>query len=159
MEENNKKYEIERKFLVVSDDYRHIASLHMEISQGYLTKDPHRTVRVRRKGDKGFITVKGFTTGITREEYEYEVPLADAVSMLELCLPVVIEKTRWIVPYEGHIWEVDEFHGALEGLTVAEIELASDNTPFERPAFIGKEVSGDPRYYNSSLSKGGLPED
>lgn len=148
----DKKFEIERKFLVKSDDYKHIAESSVEIAQGYLNRDPHRTVRVRRKGDKGYLTVKGMTTGIRREEYEYEIPLTDAINMMQLALPEVVEKTRWHVIYAGHLWEVDEFHGRLQGLTLAEVELPSENTPVDLPPFIGEDVSNDPRYFNSNLS-------
>lgn len=148
----DKKFEIERKYLVVSDEFKSMSESHVEISQGYLNRDPQRTVRVRRKGDRGFLTVKGLTTGIRREEYEYEIPITDALNMLELCLPSVVNKTRWHVPYAGHLWEVDEFHGNLQGLILAEVEIPSEDTGVELPPFIGEDVSNEPRYFNSNLS-------
>lgn len=153
MKYTNKKFEIERKFLVISEEYKKSACSHYEISQGYLNRDPHRTVRIRKKDDKGYITIKGFTTGIRREEYEYEIPAADADNILALCLSTVISKTRWIVIHRGHKWEVDEFHGALEGLVLAEIELVSEGDAIAIPPFIGREVSDDPRFFNSALSE------
>lgn len=149
----DKKFEIERKFLVVDDSFKNMAESHVEISQGYLNREPERTVRVRRKGEKGFLTIKGITTGIRREEYEYEIPLTDAENMLEMCLPSVVSKTRWHVPYAGHLWEVDEFHGHLQGLILAEVELPSEDTPIALPPFVGEDVSADPRYFNSVLSE------
>lgn len=146
--------EIERKFLVVGDSYKALATRSDEIAQGYLSTDSDRTVRVRIKGGKAFLTVKTRNQGITRNEWEYEIPLADAREMLECC-GTVLRKTRYYVPAgEGLTWEVDEFHNPHPGLTVAEIELPSEDTPFAIPSFIGKEVSGDPAYYNSSLAKG-----
>lgn len=145
--------EIERKYLVDSSAYRQMASHHAVICQGYLNRDPNKTVRVRILDDKGFITVKGITRDAVREEYEYAIPLEDARAMMALCGGDILEKTRWYVPFGGMTWEVDEFHGALEGLTVAEIELpAADAVIGELPPFVGLEVTGDPRYYNSSLT-------
>ena len=148
--------EIERKFLVVSDSYKPLAVRCYEISQGYLSSDPQATVRVRIKGDRGFLTVKGITVGAERDEWEYEIPVDDARQMLALCGTRVLSKTRWIIPAEVEgsddaAWEVDQFHGALEGLTVAEIELPSADLNVSLPTFIGSEVTGDVRYYNSSL--------
>ena len=122
----------------------------MRIAQGYLSTVPERTVRVRIKGEKGYLTVKWRNAGIRRAEYEYEIPLADAEAMLELCEQPLIEK-RYLVPCEGYTWEVDVFAGANEGLIVAEIELPAEDTPFEKPAWLGAEVSGDARYYNANL--------
>lgn len=143
--------EIERKFLVKNDGYKQMASNSIFISQGYLSRDPQRTVRIRIRDDKGFITVKGITKGAVREEYEYEIPADDARDMLKLCDGHIVEKRRWYVNFEGHLWEVDEFAGSLAPLTVAEIELPSADTSFGRPPFIGREVTGDPHYYNSNL--------
>ena len=146
--------EIERKFLVVGDSYKALATMSDEIAQGYLSTEPDRTVRVRIKGGKAFVTVKTRNQGITRNEWEYEIPVADACEMLGCC-GTVLRKTRHYVPAgEGLTWEVDEFHNPQPGLTVAEIELPSEDTPFAIPSFIGKEVSGAPAYYNSSLAKG-----
>lgn len=150
----DKKFEIERKFLVINDTFKEMSESHVEIEQGYLNRDPERTVRVRRKGDKAFLTVKGLTTGIRREEYEYEIPMTDAQNMLEICLPSVVRKTRWHVLYAGHMWEVDEFHGHLQGLILAEVELPSEDTQVTLPSFVGEDVSSDPRYFNSVLSQG-----
>ena len=144
--------EIEHKYLVEGDSYKGIASRSLYIVQGYLCREPERTVRVRTKGEKGYITVKGITTGCVREEFEYEVPVNDAREMLRLCVPPLLEKTRWIVPFDGFEWEVDEFHGSLSGLVTAEIELPSSDTPYSEPAFLGRDVTGDPRYSNSNLS-------
>lgn len=143
--------EIERKFLVVGDAYREAAVRILHIEQGYLSRDPERTVRVRVRDDKGFLTVKGVTDGATREEYEYEVPVDDARRMLRLALPGVIAKTRYIVDYAGHRWEIDEFHGDRAPLVVAEIELESEDAEFNLPPYIGEEVTGNPRYYNSNM--------
>lgn len=141
--------EIERKFLV-KEGWRPQAN-GVRIAQGYLSTVPERTVRVRIKGEKGYLTVKGRNAGIRRAEYEYEIPLADAEAMLALCEQPLIEKRRYLVPYEGYTWEVDVFAGANEGLVVAEIELPAEDAAFAKPDWAGAEVSGDARYYNSSL--------
>lgn len=143
--------EIERKFLVIDDSYKSMAIQSYEISQGYLSRNPERVVRVRIKGENGFLTIKGKTFGFERLEFEYEIPVADARQMMSLCEGRVVEKRRWIVEYEGKIWEVDEFAGELSPMVVAEIELQSATEQFAVPSFIGKEVTGDPRYYNSNL--------
>lgn len=143
--------EIEKKFLVSDSSFKELSEMHENIVQGYLCKEPQRTVRVRLKGDRGFITIKGITEGCVRREYEYPIPCKDAKELLELCHRPLLEKTRWYVRYEGHLWEIDEFHGAQEGLIVAEIELPSVDTPFSLPSFVSEEVTGDPRYYNSNL--------
>ncbi|MDE6548117.1 MAG: CYTH domain-containing protein [Muribaculaceae bacterium] len=143
--------EIEHKYLVKNDGFRKLASSSCRISQGYLCREPERTVRVRIKGEKGFITVKGKNDGATRMEFEYEVGVGDALEMLRMCVPPVLEKTRYLVPFEGHVWEVDEFHGALEGLVTAEIELSSEEESYARPPFLGEDVTGNPAYYNSNL--------
>lgn len=143
--------EIERKFLVVGDAWRSLAEGVM-IRQGYLNSDKLRTVRIRTVGDVAFMTVKGPTVGITRLEFEYPIPYDDCLAMLEHLAEVpVIEKKRYKIPMGNFIWEVDEFFGVNAGLIVAEIELPSEDTPFEKPDWIGEEVSGDPRYFNSSL--------
>lgn len=143
--------EIERKFLV-KDGWQPTAA-GTRIAQGYLSAVPERTVRVRVRGGRGYLTVKGKNTGISRAEFEYEVPLADAEAMLQLCAQPLIEKTRYLVPQGELCWEVDVFAGANTGLIVAEIELPTPDTPFARPAWLGAEVSADPRYYNSSLQR------
>ena len=143
--------EIERKFLVTGDAYRRLAP-GVCIRQGYLNADPDRTVRVRIAGEKAAIAVKGRNAGITRLEFEYEIPKPDAELMLErIAVRPIIEKVRYRVPYAGRIWEVDEFFGANAGLVVAEVELAREDEPFEKPGWVGAEVSDDPRYYNSNL--------
>lgn len=144
--------EIERKFLVCDDSYREAASGAVEMSQAYLSTAIDATVRVRIAGDRGFLTVKGRNDGTVRDEWEYEVPADDARQMIDRCAQSpVISKTR----YRAGRWEIDEFHGCLEGLTVAEIELSDPDEHVDLPPFIGKEVTGDPRYYNSSLAKTG----
>lgn len=148
--------EIERKFLVTDERYRDMAVRKYEIRQCYLSDRPEASVRLRVKGGEAFITFKGLTSGAVRDEWEYPIPVNDACEMAErLAGGWSIDKTRLIVEYEGHTWEVDEFHGRHEGLVVAEIELASADTPFAIPPFIGMEVTGDPRYYNSVLSRSG----
>lgn len=143
--------EIEHKYLVKNDSYKSQSSAKSHILQGYLCREPERTVRVRVRDDKGFLTVKGKNSGASRLEFEYEIPLRDAVGLLELCIPPVLDKTRYIVPYCDHIWEVDEFHGDREGLVTAEIELKSESESYTLPDFVGADVTGDPRYYNSNL--------
>ena len=146
--------EIERKFLV-NGDFKAEAYLSTRIVQGYLSSVPGRIVRVRVKGDKGYITIKGQTndTGVSRFEWEKEIPMDEALSLLELAEPGIIDKTRSLVKNTDgqHVWEVDEFHGDNEGLIMAEIELAAEDEPFDKPDWIGKEVTGDLRYYNSML--------
>ncbi len=146
--------EIEHKFLV-SGPYKHLATDISHIVQGYLNDDPERTVRIRIRDDEAFITIKGPSSsdGLSRLEWEQPIPLDQARQLLALCLPGTIDKHRHIVPYEGHRWEVDEFHGHLEGLTLAELEVPSADTEFAIPPFLGPEVTGDPRYYNSQLRK------
>lgn len=148
--------EIERKFLV-RDDSWHDGSPGVRIAQGYLTMDPDRTVRVRLAGDKAWLTIKGRTFGITRAEFEYHIPPDDARDLLEMCLPSVIDKTRHRIEFGGHVWEVDVFHGANEGLVIAEVELADENVSPELPPWVGLEVSDDPRYYNANLASRPLP--
>ncbi|GEP46103.1 CYTH domain-containing protein [Brevifollis gellanilyticus] len=143
--------EIERKFLVTHDAWREGASAR-RIAQGYLSRDPDRVVRVRLIGDQAFVTIKGRRSGISRAEFEYPVPVIDAEELLKLCLPSVIDKTRHEIEIAGFLWEIDEFHGSNAGLIVAEIELPAEDTPFERPSWLGEEVSSDSRYTNSYLS-------
>ena len=146
--------EIERKFLV-NDDFRHFSTAETRIVQGYLSSVPERTVRIRIKGDKGFITIKGIgnVSGATRYEWEREIPVSDAKELLSLCEPGVIDKTRFLVKHGEHTFEIDEFYGENEGLTVAEIELDSEGEEFDRPVWLGTEVTGDIKYYNSMLMK------
>ncbi len=145
--------EIERKFLVQSDEWKKLAK-GTTYRQGYLNSMKERTVRVRTIDDKGYLTIKGMTVGATRAEYEYEIPGKEADEMLtNLCEKPLIEKRRYKIPQGNLTWEVDEFLGDNEGLTVAEIELPSEDTAFDKPAWIGKEVTGDPKYFNSNLTK------
>lgn len=146
--------EIERKFLVKGDFKSH-ATRSARIIQGYLSSVPERTVRVRVKGDKGFITVKGIgnASGVSRYEWEMEIPRSEAEELLAICEPGVIDKTRFLVESGPHTFEVDEFYGANEGLVVAEIELSAETEEFERPDWLGEEVRGDVRYLNSVLVK------
>lgn len=146
--------EIERKFLVTDDSFKRIAIGCGRIEQGYLSRTPEATVRVRIKGEVAFMTVKGRNRGAVRDEWEYPIPVADAREMLDILPGGAIDKTRWIVPWEGHTWEVDEFHGALAPLIVAEVELADEKEPVTLPPFVGREVTGDVRYYNSNLAAG-----
>ncbi len=144
--------EIERKYLVTDNIYRSMACSCRHIIQAYLNRDPRSTVRVRIADRKAFITIKGKNDGAVRDEWEYSIPVDDAEAMIRKCADGrIIEKTRYIVPFEGFTWEVDEFEGDLAGLTVAEIELPDVTTTFKLPPFTGEEVTGDPRYYNSSL--------
>ena len=142
--------EIERKFLVQGDAWR--SGEAQRLSQGYLNRDPQRTVRIRLAGERAFLTVKGATAGASRAEFEYAVPLADAEQMLALCDGPLVEKTRYTWVHAGMTWEVDEFHGANAGLVVAEIELQSEGQAFERPDWLGREVTDDVRYFNSHLA-------
>ena len=142
--------EIERKFLVQGTQWRNGTGT--KIKQGYLNRDKARTVRVRVRADHAFLTVKGLTQGASRAEFEYEVPLADAEELLKLSDGPIIEKTRYVVVHEGSKWEVDEFEGDNSGLVVAEIELQSQDEQFSRPQWLGREVTDDNRYYNSSLA-------
>ena len=144
--------EIERKFLV-AEGFKPSATIFFRISQGYLNSSPERTVRVRIKGDKGFLTIKGLSSenGVSRYEWEKEIPVSEAADLLRLCEPGIIDKTRYIIEADGHTFEVDEFHGDNEGLILAEIELSSEDEAFTKPSWLGKEVTGDARYYNSML--------
>ncbi len=144
--------EIERKFLVKGDFPRENG---VRIIQGYLSSVPERTVRVRVKGDKGYLTVKGIgnESGASRFEWEIEIPKEDALSLLKICEPGVIDKTRYHVKVGNHTFEVDEFYGDNEGLVIAEVELKDENEEFEKPEWLGEEITGDVRYYNSMLMK------
>lgn len=148
--------EVERKFLVVGD-FKPLAISSTRICQGYVASGNGRTVRIRIRDDKGYLTIKGPSdkAGLARFEWEKEITLAEAEALMTICEPGVIEKTRWLVPSSDgrHTWEVDEFWGDNEGLVMAEIELESENDTFEKPDFIGKEVTGDRRYYNSHMRR------
>ncbi len=146
--------EIERKFLV-KGEFKELATKATRITQGYLSSVPERTVRVRVKGEKGFITIKGIgsDSGASRFEWEKEIPVAEVNDLLKICEPGVIDKTRFLVPVGEHTYEVDEFYGDNEGLTVAEVELAAEDEAFVKPEWLGEEVTGDVRYYNSMLMK------
>jgi adenylate cyclase len=143
--------EIERKFLVRSDAWRD-GPPGVRICQGYLSRDPGRTVRVRLAGEKGFLTIKGASSGISRQEFEYEIPADEARALLDLCLPPLLDKVRHERWHDGHCWEVDEFLGDNAGLVVAEIELADADRGFAKPDWLGREVSDDPRYFNARLA-------
>ncbi|WP_405378308.1 CYTH domain-containing protein [Nonlabens sp. Asnod3-A02] len=146
--------EIERKFLLKNTDFLK-EKTGKRITQGYLTTDKERTVRVRIKGEKAFLTIKGKSndSGLSRYEWEKEIDLEEAQQLLLLCLPGVIDKTRYEIPIETHTWEIDIFHGENNGLTLAEIELQSETESFSKPEWIDKEVTGDKRYYNSYISE------
>lgn len=147
--------EIERKFLVKNDSYKTDAFSEKRIVQGFLNTHPERTVRVRIKGEKGFLTIKGKSNkaGTIRFEWEKEITTAEAEALLKLCEAGVIEKIRYEVKAKKHIFEIDEFSGSNKGLTVAEIELSSENETFIKPNWLGEEVTGQIKYYNSQLSK------
>ena len=145
--------EIERKFLVIGRDWKKITA-GIEYRQGYLSTVKERTVRVRTIGNTGYLTIKGITVGASRLEYEYEISVSDANEMLdELCERPLIEKKRYKIEIDNFVWEVDEFFGENDGLIVAEIELEDENQSFEKPDWIGEEVTGDPKYFNSNLIK------
>lgn len=151
---NDMPQEIERKFLVTGD-YKTQAHARRRILQGYISSARGRTVRVRICDGRGYLTIKGASSasGASRYEWEKEIPLHEAEELMKLCEPGVIDKTRYLVSCGTHTFEVDEFYGDNEGLTLAEVELASEDEPFEKPHFIGQEVTGDVRYYNSQLMK------
>lgn len=142
--------EIERKFLVAGASWRQSDSV--RLSQCYLNRDKHRTVRIRIAGDKAFLTIKSVTQGATRAEFEYDIPIADARQMLRFSDGPIIEKNRHTVMHDGFKWEVDEFLGDNSGLIMAEIELTSEDQPFSRPPWLGREVTHDSRFYNSNLA-------
>ena len=147
--------EIERKFLVKNNDFKSKSYAQKSIKQGYLNSDKNRTVRVRIADQKAFMTIKGKSnaTGTTRFEWEKEIDKTEAESLLLLCEPSIIDKTRYLVKVGNHTFEVDEFYGDNQGLTVAEVELNSETETFTKPSWLGKEVTGDVKYYNSSISK------
>lgn len=142
--------EIERKFLVSGDSYKSVATVGRRIRQGYICRGGGRTVRVRQRDDKAFLTIKGPSAdgGLSRYEFETEIAPEDAAELFKLCEPGIVDKTRWIV---GR-WEIDEFHGPLAPLVLAEIELAAPDEPFDLPPFIGEEVTGQKQYYNTFLA-------
>ena len=146
--------EIERKFLVAGD-FRQEATDSFRLVQGYISTDPDRTVRVRIKGNQGFLTIKGRSTagGLSRYEWEREIPVEEARELMALCGPGVIDKMRYLVPCAGHVFEVDEFYGSNQGLILAEIELEAEQEAFQKPSWLGEEVTGDSRYYNSMLMR------
>jgi adenylate cyclase len=146
--------EIERKFLTASEAFKKEAFAKNRIAQGYLSSVPERTVRVRIKENKGFLTIKGASNeaGLSRFEWEKEIPVEEAAALLKLCEKGVIDKTRFEVKIGNHIFEVDEFHGKNKGLIIAEVELKSETEAFEKPNWLGDEVTNDSRYYNSYLS-------
>ena len=145
--------EIERKFLGRDDSYTQLSFAHHRITQGYICSNGGRSVRIRIKEERAYITIKGpsLDGGLSRYEFEQPIPLADARQLLTLCEPGLIDKTRWLVKSGCHTFEVDEFHGDNAGLVVAEVELSTADEPFDRPPFIGTEVTGDRRYYNAQL--------
>lgn len=145
--------EIERKFLVTGSSYREGAKTQTHIIQGFLNTDPERTVRIRIRDNKGMLTVKGKSSesGLSRFEWETTIPVDEAKALLQLCRETPLEKTRYEIDIDGHLFEVDEFHGRNAGLIVAEIELESEDTEFPRPSWLSEEVTGDPKYYNSQL--------
>lgn len=147
--------EIERKFLVNSDDYKLEATSKQHIAQGYLSSVPERTVRVRIRGESGFLTIKGKSneTGTTRYEWETEIPLHEAKQLMLLCEPGAVEKLRYMVPIGEHTYEIDEFLGDNAGLVLAEIELSNESEVFSKPVWLGSEVTQDQKYYNSQLLK------
>ena len=159
-----KNMEIERKFLVLNEDYKQLAISHYSIIQGYICKEPDRTVRVRIKtlsdgSGKAYLTIKSKPNamGFSRFEWEREIMLDDAQQLIQMCLPGVIEKTRWLIPANHTtsttplVWEVDEFHGRLAGIVIAELELESEDQTFDKLSFVGEEVTGNPRYYNANM--------
>lgn len=145
--------EIERKFLVHREKWEALqkpAGNHFR--QGYLLTDPQKTIRVRQTEDKGYITIKGISVGAARQEFEYEIPHSEAAELLNQFAVAELSKIRYRIPFENHVWEVDVFSGANDGLMVAEIELTSENEKFNLPEWIAKEVTEDDRYYNSNLT-------
>ncbi len=146
--------EIERKFLVKNEQWRDSVESQARITQGYLSNNSNATVRVRIKGEKAFITIKGASQGVSRSEFEYPIPVDDAEAMLsEMPVSPVVDKVRHLVRCGPHVWELDVFHGENEGLVMAELELGSEDESFELPEWAGEEVSDDPRYYNVNLAQ------
>jgi len=146
------RMEIERKFLIKDESWRAEAGDGMACRQGYLVRDPQQTVRVRIMDGEGFLTIKGASEGLGRAEFEYNIPVSDAEELLQRC-GALIEKMRYIIPFAGMTWELDVFAGENRGLVLAEIELESEDQPFDRPAWAGEEVTADPRYYNAYLAQ------
>lgn len=147
--------EIERKFLVKDESYKEMAFKSDRIAQGYICRQGGNSTRVRVRGDKGYLTIKGpsIDGGLSRFEWEKEIPASEAWELMKLCPTPIIDKTRYLVDFEGHTFEVDEFYGDNAGLVVAEVELLTPDEEFKRPVFLGEEVTGDGKYYNSSLSR------
>ena len=147
--------EIERKFIVVNDSYKALAYRSDRIAQGYICREGGNSARVRVRGDKGYITIKGpsLDGGLSRYEWEREIPASEALELLKICHGAIIDKIRHLVRCGEHIFEVDEFFGDNEGLVIAEVELNHPDEQFEKPDFIGEEVTGDKRYYNSRLTR------
>ena len=146
--------EIERKFLVISDAFKSQATARYEIMQGYLCKEPGKTIRVRIRDTRAFLTIKSslLRDGLAKFEWEKEIELSDAKELMQICLPGVISKTRYIIPADGgRKWEVDVFHGRLDGLVLAELELGAENEAYTRPEWLGEEVTGQPQYYNANM--------
>lgn len=147
--------EIERKYLVTSDSYKQMAVARYHICQGYISREKTGTVRIRITDDKAYLTIKGKPAAghFARYEWEKEIDVQEAKELMQLCQGTIIDKTRWIVPAaeEGLKWEVDEFHGKHAGLTLAEIELTSEEQEVEKPDFVGEDVTSDPRYYNANM--------
>ncbi len=153
------KLEIERKFLVDEAIWERARFPSAEIRQGYFSRGADYSLRVRIQDEKALLTIKGKPYGITRKEFEYEIPLTDAEEMLrEFCLDRIIEKTRYFIPWKGFLWEVDQYVGTNQGLITAEIELPEEQTVFDRPDWLGREVSNDPRYSNESLATSPMPK-
>ena len=147
--------EIERKFLVNDESYKEMAFKSDRIAQGYICRQGGNSTRVRVRGDKGYLTIKGpsIDGGLSRFEWEKEIPASEAWELMKLCPTPIIDKTRYLVEFEDHVFEVDEFYGDNEGLVVAEVELSAIDEEFKKPPFLGKEVTGEGKYYNSSLSR------
>ena len=147
--------EIERKFLVNDESYKEMAFKSDRIAQGYICRQGGNSTRVRVRGDKGYLTIKGTSIdgGLSRFEWEKEIPASEAWELMKLCPTPILDKTRYLVEFEDHVFEVDEFYGDNEGLVVAEVELSAIDEEFKKPPFLGKEVTGDGKYYNSSLSR------
>ncbi len=144
-------FEIERKFLVLDDSFKSMAKARIHIRQYYISTDADKTVRVRISNSKAWLTVKSRNIGSVRHEWEYEIPLKDAEEMMAICGECGLSKTRYLVEYDGLVWEIDEFEGELAPLVVAEVELSTESQAVTLPPFVGKEVTGDKRYYNSVL--------
>ncbi len=147
--------EIERKFLILGDDYKRQSFSSSRIIQGYICRDHGRTVRVRRRGDKAYLTIKSSSEdgGLSRYEFEKEITIDEADHLFKICEPGIVDKIRYLVRCGSHIFEIDEFYGANEGLVLGEVELGSVDEEFEKPDFLGVEVTGDHRFYNSYLSR------